>query len=277
MISHNTLVVVLGCAALGVASGAVGCFALLRGRALLADAMGHAALPGVVGAALLSTWWGADPRALPPLLLGGAVAGTLGLWAVHALAATGRIRQDAAIGVVLASFYALGVVGLSVIQAMPAGAQAGLSHFILGQAATMRTQDAWAAGGLALVSVAATVALFPRLRALCFDAEFAALQGLNIRRTDAALMGLILLVCIAGLPAVGLVLVVALLVLPAATARMLNHRLPGMLATSCAVGGTAGVLGALISAGHQGWPTGAAVVLVGMAFFVAALLVRREA
>ena len=121
------------------------------------------------------------------------------------------------------------------------------------------------------------MALFPRLRALCFDAEFAALQGLNIRRTDAALMGLILLVCIAGLPAVGLVLVVALLVLPAATARMLNHRLPGMLATSCAVGGTAGVLGALISAGHQGWPTGAAVVLVGMAFFVAALLVRREA
>ena len=89
-------------------------------------------------------------------------------------------------------------------------------------------------------------------------------------------MGLILLVCIAGLPAVGLVLVVALLVLPAATARMLNHRLPGMLAASCAVGGASGMLGALISAGHQGWPTGAAVVLVGMAFFVAALLVRRS-
>ena len=269
------MVVVLGCALLGVAAGAVGCFALLRGRSLLADAMGHAALPGVVGAALLGAWFGTDPRALPPLLVGGAIAGALGLWAVQALAGTGRIRQDAAIGVVLASFYALGVVGLSVVQAMPGGAQAGLSHFILGQAATMRTQDAWAAGALAVVSVAATAALFPRLRALCFDAEFAALQGLNIRATDAALMALILLVCIAGLPAVGLVLVVALLVLPAATARMLNQRLPGMFVASCGIGGAAGVLGALISAGHEGWPTGAAVVLVGAAFFVAALLVRR--
>jgi manganese/zinc/iron transport system permease protein len=275
MIAHNTMVVMLGCALLGVAAGAVGCFALLRGRALLADAMGHAALPGVVGAALIGAYFGTDPRALPPLLVGGAVAGALGLWAVQALAGTGRIRQDAAIGVVLASFYALGVVGLSVIQAMPAGAQAGLSHFILGQAATMRAEDAWAAGGLAVVCVVATVALFPRFRALCFDAEFAALQGLNIRATDAALMGLILLVCVAGLPAVGLVLVVALLVLPAATARMMNNRLPGMFAASCAVGGVSGVLGAMISAGHEGWPTGAAVVLVGTAFFLAALLVRR--
>lgn len=275
MIAHNSLVVVLGCAALGVAAGAVGCFALLRGRALLADAMGHAALPGVVAAALLGTWWGTDPRALPPLLIGGAVAGALGLWAVQALSATGRIRQDAAIAVVLASFYALGVVGLSVVQAMPAGAQAGLSHFILGQAATMRAEDAWAAGLLALFCLASTVALFPRLRALCFDAEFAALQGLNIRRTDASLMGLILLVCIAGLPAVGLVLVVALLVLPAATARMLNQRLPGMFMASAALGGISGLLGALLSAGHAGWPTGAAVVLVGTAFFVASLLLRR--
>ncbi|NCY24667.1 MAG: metal ABC transporter permease, partial [Alphaproteobacteria bacterium] len=176
---------------------------------------------------------------------------------------------------VLASFYALGVVGLSVMQAMPAGAQAGLSHFILGQAATMRAEDAWAAGLLALFCLASTVALFPRLRALCFDAEFAALQGLNIRRTDAALMGLILLVCIAGLPAVGLVLVVALLVLPAATARLLNRRLPGMFMASAALGGVCGVLGALLSAGHAGWPTGAAVVLVGAAFFIAALLLRR--
>lgn len=274
ILSHNTLIVMLGCALLGVAAGAVGCFALLRGRALMADAMGHAALPGVVGAAIVSALMGWDPRALPPLLLGGAVAGGLGLWAVQGLSATRIIRQDTAIAVVLASFYALGVVGLSVVQVLPGVAQAGLSHFILGQAATMRAEDAWAAGALALFCVLAVLALFPRLTALCFDAEFAALQGLRVAWVDAALLGLILLVCVAGLPAVGLVLVVALLVLPAATARLLNRRLPGMFATACAVGGASGLLGAMISAGHEGWPTGAAVVLVGVAFFVSALLVR---
>lgn len=275
MIGHNTIVVVLGCASLGIAAGAVGCFALLRGRALLADAMGHAALPGVVLAAMLGAALGWDTRSLPPLLLGGAFAGLAGLWCVQRLTATGRIRQDAAIALVLATFYAAGVVGLSITQAFPATAQAGLSRFILGQAAAMRAEDAWAAGALAALSIAATLALFPRLSALCFDAEFAQLAGLNIRATDQALLGLVLLVCIAGLPAVGLVLVVALLVLPAATARLLTTRLPGMFALSCLAGGAAGTLGALISAGHAGWPTGAAVVLTGTCLFTAAMLARR--
>ncbi len=275
MLGHNTLVVVAGCALLGVAAGAVGCFALLRGRALLADAMGHAALPGVVGAALLGAALGTDPRALPPLLLGGALTGAAGLWCVQRLTASGPIRQDAAIALVLAGFYALGVVGLSIVQLWPAAAQAGLSKFILGQAAAMRLDDVLAAGALAAACIAATLLMFQRFAAVCFDAEFAALTGLNTRLTDAALLGLVLLVCVAGLPAVGLVLVVALLVLPAATARQLTRRLPAMFALSCAAGGAAGATGALLSAAAQAVPTGAAVVLVGTAIFAVALVVRR--
>lgn len=272
---YNTVIVIFGCAMLGVASGAVGCFALLRGRALMADAMGHAALPGVVLASLIGAALGTDPRALPPLQAGGALAGIAGLWCVQRLTATGRIRQDAAIALVLACFYAAGVVGLSITQAFPATAQAGLSHFILGQAAAMRAEDAIIAGSLALLCLGVTIALLPKLAALCFDADFAAFVGLNTRRIDAALLGLILAVCVAGLPAVGLVLVVAMLVLPAATARLLTTRLPAMFALSCTAGGTAGALGAMISAGHAGWPTGAAVVLTGTCLFAAAMLARR--
>ncbi|MCS6890580.1 MAG: metal ABC transporter permease [Rhodovarius sp.] len=272
---HNTLVVMAGCALLGVAAGAVGCFALLRGRALLADAIGHAALPGVVVAALIGALLGSDPRALPPLLFGGALAGAAGLWCVQRLGASGRIRQDAAIAVVIAGFYALGVVGLSVVQAWPAAAQAGLEGFILGQAAALTAADAWAAGGLALVCVAAVLALFHPLALLCFDPDFARGLGLPAARLDAALLGLVLLVCIAGLQAVGLVLVVALLVLPAATARLLVRRLQGMFALSCGIGAISAMIGVALSAARQGLPTGASVVLAGSLLFALALLWRR--
>lgn len=271
MIGHNTLVVLLGCAALGLAAGVVGGLALLRGRALLADALGHAALPGVVGAALLLATLGGEARALGPLLLGGACSALLGLWALRRLTASGRIRQDAGIAVVLSSFYALGAVGLSVAQAIPGAARAGLSHFILGQAATLTAADTALAGALALGCVALVAVLFQPLRALCFDEAHARALGLPVARLDALLLGLILAVTLAGLPAVGLILVVALLVVPAAAARLLSARLGPMLALGGGFGAFAGVAGALLSQRLPELPTGAAVVLAGLAVFSLAL------
>lgn len=275
--SYNTLVVLLGCAALGLASGAVGVFALLRGRALLADAIGHAALPGVVAASLALALAGGDPRNLGALLLGAALAGALGLAAVRGLTATGRIRQDAAIAVVLASFYALGTVGLSVAQAMPEAAQAGLSRFILGQAATMTAFDALLAGGLALLCLGVVAVLFHPLRLLCFDPEAARVQGWSVRALDTVLLALVLAVCVAGLPAVGLVLVVALLVVPAAAAKLVAARLPGVVALAAGLGAAAGAAGAAVSATAPGVPTGAAVVLAGLLGFGLAFAARRRA
>lgn len=273
---YNTLVVLAGCALLGLASGTVGAFALLRGRALVADAVGHAALPGVALAALAAALMGTDPRALPPLLAGAAAAGVLGVLAVQALSRTGRIREDAAIAIVLSSFYAAGVALLSWLQTMPQAAQAGLAKFILGQAAAMRGEDALLAGIVALVCLAICLFAFQRLRAACFDPDFARVQGLAVGRVDLLLLGLIVTVCVAGLQAVGLILVVALLVLPAATARLLTHRLPRLLLLSAATGALCGATGAMASAWRPDLPTGAAVVLVGAALFVLALLLAPE-
>lgn len=275
MIGHNTLVVLLGCAALGVAAGVVGSFALLRGRALLADAIGHSALPGVVLAAMIVALLGGESRALAPLLLGAALTGILGLLALRRLTASVRIRPDAAIAVVLSSFYAVGTVGLSIAQTLPGVAQAGLSSFILGQAATLTESDAMLAGALALGCVAVAVALFQPFRALCFDEAFARAQGLPVRALDLTLLGLLLAVCVAGLPAVGLVLVVALLVVPAAAARLLAARLPGILALAALFGAIAGAGGALISTRFASIPTGAAVVLGGLVLFGGALFLSR--
>lgn len=276
MIAYNTLVVLAGCALLGVAAGSVGTFALLRRRALMADAVGHAALPGVALAALAVAALGADPRALPPLLAGAALAGLLGVLAVQALGRSGRIREDAAIAVVLSAFYAAGVALLSWLQTLPGAAQAGLSKFILGQAAAMRAEDALLAAAVAACCLLAVLAAFQRLRAVAFDADFAAQQGLDANRMDLLLLGLIVLVCVAGLQAVGLILVVALLVLPAATARLLTHRLPRMLALAALAGALAGAAGAWLSAMRPAVPTGAAVVLVAAGFFALALLLAPE-
>jgi manganese/zinc/iron transport system permease protein len=276
MISYNTLVVLSGCALLGVAAGTVGTFALLRGRALVADAVGHAALPGVAVAALVVAVAGGDPRALPPLLAGAAIAGLLGVLAVQALTRTRRIREDAAIAIVLSSFYAAGVALMSWLQTLPGAAQAGLSKFILGQAAAMRAEDAMIGAAVAAISLVLVLVAFQRLRAVAFDIDFARVQGLRTDRTDLLLLGLIVLVCVSGLQAVGLILVVALLVLPAATARLLTHRLPRMLTIAAVTGGISGAVGAYLSALRPEVPTGAAVVLVAAAFFTLALLLAPE-
>jgi manganese/zinc/iron transport system permease protein len=276
MISYNTLVVLSGCALLGVAAGTVGTFALLRGRALVADAVGHAALPGVAVAALIVAVAGGDPRALPPLLAGAAIAGLLGVLAVQALARTRRIREDAAIAIVLSSFYAAGVALMSWLQTLPGAAQAGLSKFILGQAAAMRAEDALIGAAVAAISLLLVLVAFQRLRAVAFDIDFARVQGLRTDRTDLLLLGLIVLVCVSGLQAVGLILVVALLVLPAATARLLTHRLPRMLTIAAVTGAISGAVGAYLSALRPEVPTGAAVVLVAASFFTLALLLAPE-
>lgn len=271
-LGYNTLVVLAGCALLGLAAGTVGTFALLRGRALVADAVGHAALPGVVLAALITASFGGDPRHLPALLAGAAIAGVVGVLAVQALARTRRIREDAAIAIVLSAFYALGVALLSYVQTLPAAAQAGLAKFILGQAAAMRAEDALWAGAVALLAVLLCLLLFQRLRAACFDPDFARVAGLDTVRTDLALLALIVTVTVAGLQAVGLVLIVALLVLPAATARLLTFRLPRLLLLSAVIGALCGAAGAAASAIEPDLPTGAAVVLAGALCFTLALL-----
>jgi manganese/zinc/iron transport system permease protein len=129
---------------------------------------------------------------------------------------------------------------------------------------------------VAVLALAACLLLFQRLRATCFDPDHARVLGLSTQRTDIALLGLIVTVTVAGLQAVGLILIVALLVLPAATARLLTFRLPRLLLLSAAIGALCGMAGAAASALDPNLPTGAAVVLAGAACFTLALLLAPE-
>lgn len=269
---YNAAVVALGCAAFGLAAGAVGCFVLLRGRALIADAAAHATLPGVAGAFILAALAGWGVRSLPLLLAGAAATAAVAVLLVNALAAGGRIRDDAAMALVLSIGFGLGVVLMSVVQSLAVGGQAGLQTFILGQAAGMSAAEAQVIGALAVLALAVLAVLFRPFAVVCFDRGFAASVGLRVRAFDLALLALMLAVTVAGLRAVGLILVIALMVIPAATARLLTDRLEAMVPTAGAVGAVSAWVGTALSATYPALPTGATITLIACALFLAALL-----
>ena len=244
---HNTAVVLAGTMLLGVAAGVVGVFAMLRRRSLMADALSHATLPGICLAFLLATAVGSDGRSLAVLLPGAAATGVAGLLIVNWLTRATRISEDAAIGAVLSVFFGVGVVLLSVIQALPTGNQGGLKGLLFGQTATMHAADAMLLGVVAIASIIAATLAFKQLGLVAFNDEFASAIGVPVRAIDLLLMSLVVMVTVSGLVAVGLVLVVAMLIIPAAAARLWTDRLRTMAVLAAVFGGTASCLGVLAS------------------------------
>jgi manganese/zinc/iron transport system permease protein len=269
---YNAALVSVGAALLGLAAGATGTFLVLRKRALVADAMAHATLPGVALAFLLMVALGGEGRALSGLLAGSALTALLGLLAVDALATRTRLPEDAAIGAVLSVFFGAGLVLLTVIQTLSAGQQAGLEGFLLGSTAGMLRADALTVAAGGLVAGAVTFALRRPMTTVAFDEGFAAASGLNVARLDRIAMLLALFVTVAGLRIVGLVLVVALLIIPAVTARVWTDRVSRLLLIAAALGAAAGWIGTALSAAAPGLPAGPLVVLVATAAFALSLL-----
>ncbi len=271
--SYNSLVVLAGVTTLGTAAGAVGAFALLRKRALMGDVLAHATLPGIAGAFLIAAALGHNPRSLPILLIGAAVAGVVGVILTHFLTNATRLTNDTAMGVVLGSMFGLGAVLLSITQQLPIPNKAGLNHFLLGQAAAMSAREATLLAMLAGAALLTLALLYKELRLVCFDHRFARAQGWRTWIIDAALMALIVTVTVAGLQAVGIVLIVALLVVPPATARLWSDRLHIVLPLSALLGGAAAATGTAASASTQRLPTGAAIVIAAGIAFAASLLI----
>lgn len=268
----NTSVVLAGATLLGLAAGIVGVFAMLRKRSLMTDALSHATLPGITLAFLLASAFGVEGRSGPLLLVGAGVSGVLGVGAVQWLLRGTRLREDAAIGIVLSTFFGLGVVGLSYIQANEASGAAGLNRFLYGQTAAMRPGDAVLMGAIALIAAAGAALLIKEISLVCFDDQFARVDGWPVSAIDLAMMALVVLVTVAGLQAVGIVLVVALLIIPPVAARFWTERVRTVVVLSGVIGAVSGYLGAATSALLPRQPAGAVIVLTAGAAFVVSLL-----
>lgn len=269
---YNAALVSIGAALLGAAAGGVGAFLTLRRRSLMSDAMAHATLPGIGIAFLVMVALGGDGRFLPGLMLGAAVTAGLGLMAVQGL--TRKLGEDAATGAVLSTFYGFGIVLLTVIQGVGEGRPAGLQSVLLGSTAGMLRADATIIGVGGAIVLALLVVLRRPLAMVAFDPVHARLTGVNPRAMDALLLALVLAVVLVGLNVTGLILIVALLVTPAVTARLWTGTVSGMALLSAAVGAVCGYLGAAISASAPDLPTGPVIVLLAFAGFVVSVLVR---
>lgn len=269
---HNTRVVVLGVSGLGLASGLIGTFLLLRKRALLGDALSHATLPGIGLAFILLSALGQAGKSLPALLAGATVSGVIGVLAILFIVHRTRLKEDAALGIVLSVFFGLGVALVGLIQSMDTGHAAGLHAFIYGKTAAMLLSDALTIAVAAGLVAAACAALFKELTLLCFDPAYARARGWPVVLLDTVLMALVVAVTVMGLQAVGLILMVALLVIPPAAARFWTHHLPTMLAVSAAIGAVSGLFGAALSALVPRLPAGAVIVLVAGVFFAVSMV-----
>ncbi|SLN19825.1 Manganese transport system membrane protein MntB [Roseovarius litorisediminis] len=270
-LGYNATLVTIGAALLGIAAGATGTFLFLGKRALVSDAISHATLPGVGLAFMTMVALGGDGRSLPGLLLGSAVSAAVGLLCVSWLTRRTRLAEDAAIGAVLSVFFGFGIVLLTIVQSMTAGRQAGLESFLLGSTAGMLWNDAVviAIGGAAVLAL--VLVLRRPMSMVAFDPEFAAGSGMNVRQIELAMMGLALAITVVGLKIVGLILIVALLIIPAVAARFWTNRVGHVVLIAGAMGGLAGYTGAAISATAPALPTGPIIVLVAFVLFVLSL------
>jgi manganese/zinc/iron transport system permease protein len=273
---YNTRVVVAGVTLLGAASGLIGTFMLLRKRALLGDALSHATLPGIGIAFIVMTSLGGTGKALPGLLLGATVAGALGVLTILAIVNLSRIKEDAALGIVLSVFFGLGIAILGLVQNMDTGHAAGLTSFIYGKTASMLLADAQLIAVAAALIGLLCVLLFKEFGVLCFDPQYARAQGWPVVGLDVALMALVVGVTVIGLQAVGLILMIALLVIPPAAARFWVHRLAPLLVVSALIGAVSGLVGAASSALLPRLPAGAVIVMVAGAVFVVSLVFGSE-
>lgn len=271
-LGYNATLVTLGASLLGAAAGMAGTFLYLRKNALISDAISHATLPGLGFAFLVAFGFGIDGRQLFILLSGSALSAALGLYFVNWLTRETRLTQDTAIGCVLSVFFAFGVVLLTIIQVIPAGRKAGLESFLLGSTAGMLYSDALL---ILILSIITALVLFVFLRPIklvVFDQGYSETLGISVRRVDFIILAVTLAVTVLGMKIVGLILIVALLIIPAVSARFWSERTNIILVTATLFGALSGYIGSAISAVSPGLPTGPIIVLCCFGLFLFSFL-----
>lgn len=263
----NVQWVLIGTILLGMASGVLGSFALLRKQSLLGDAMAHAALPGICIAFLL---YGA--KSMSWFMIGAAISGLIGTYCIQAIIKHSIIKEDTAIGLVLSVFFGFGIVLLTYVQHHGKGNQAGLDSFIFGQAAAIVGTDVQIISVIAFVLIFITFLLFKELKLITFDPQFAQGLGMPVKWLNGLLMTLIVGAVVIGLQAVGVILMAAMLITPAIAARYWTERLDYMVILAGVIGGISGVVGTLLSTLSRGMPTGPLIIMAATILFIASLI-----
>ena len=248
--------VVIGASLLGLISGPLGCFAVLRRQSLLGDAISHAALPGVCLSFIIT-----GSRDIGGVIIGSLVTGSLAALTMLLLTRKSRLKTDAALGICLSIFFAVGIVLLTYIQGTNNASQGGLEAFLFGQAAATLRSDLWIMGSITLVTLTLLAVFWKQAKLVTFDTQFARTLGMPTTAIEAVLTAMVALAVVVGLQMVGVILMAAMIVAPAAAARQWSRHLGGMLVIAAGVGIVSGVSGAAISTLSRGLATGPLIIL----------------
>lgn len=257
----------IGCILLGLNCGLLGGFIVVRRMSLVGDTLSHAVLPGIA----LGFLWNMtkDPVAI---LIGATLVGGLSMLTVNAITRTTRLKEDAAMGLVLSSFYAIGVCLIGMIQNLPTGNKSGIDKFLFGQAAALNGSDITLMAATAGVTLLFVTLGYRGLLTLSFHRAFGESIGLPVGMLHHAMMLLTAFAVVTAMQAVGVVLVSAMLIIPPATACLLTDRMHRVLICSALLGIGTAALGAFFSFLGNNLPTGPFMVLAGAAVFTVAFL-----
>lgn len=240
----------------GIVCGVIGCFIILRGMALMGDAISHAVLPGVA----ISYALGIN------FFFGAVFTGVLTAIGIGFVSQHSRIKQDTSIGIMFTAAFALGVILITVLES-----STDLYHILFGNVLAVRPSDVWITLAIGLIVLISVYVFYKELLVTSFDPTMAEVYGLPVRLIHYFLMTLLTMVTVASLQTVGIVLVVAMLITPAATAYLLTDRLSVMIFLSAGIGAAAAVIGLYFSFTYN-LASGATIVLAATAIFFAAFL-----
>ncbi|TLP82348.1 metal ABC transporter permease [Maribacter sp. ACAM166] len=253
--------ITLGTAILGAICGMLGSFAVLRKQSLLGDAISHAALPGIALAFIITGVKDANI-----ILIGALISGLIGTFWIKSIVKRTRLKNDTALGLILSLFFGFGMLLLTFIQKMPNANQAGLDKYLFGQAATLVEEDVWVMATVTGISLIVLLLFWKELKLLLFDADYTKTLGFNTRFLDILITTFIVLAIVLGLQTVGVVLMSAMLLAPAAAARQWTNNLGIMIFLASIFGAFSGVFGTAISASQNNLSTGPVIVLVAATF-----------
>lgn len=259
--------ITIGTAVLGMTSGILGSFAVLRKQSLLGDAISHAALPGIALAFLIS-----GSRETYILMAGALIFGLAGTLWIRSMVNKTRLKTDTALGLVLSVFFGFGMLLLTFIQKLPDANQAGLDKYLFGQAATLVEKDVTIMVAVTSVSLLVLFLFWKEFKVMTFDPDYTQTLGFNTKIIDYLITFFIVLVIVTGLQTVGVVLMSAMLLAPAAAARQWTNSLQKMIALAAVFGAISGVIGTAISTTQEHLPTGPVIVIVATIFVIFSIL-----
>lgn len=254
---HTFITVGLGATVFGAIAGILGTFAVLRKQSLIGDAVSHATLPGICIMFLIT-----GTKSTSLFLLGAFISGIIASSIIMYMTSVSKVKYDSALGMILSVFFGLGLVLLTYIQKTPNSNQAGLDKFLFGQASTLLKLDVKVMNIALIVSIVIVSLFWKQFKLICFNSEFADSLGMPVGKLDFLLTCLIVLAIVMGLQTVGVILMSAMIIAPAVSARQWTDRLWSMMIISSLFGAFSGLTGTIISFFIPKMPTGPIIVVV---------------